>query len=205
MRDSPKGLGLCLVLIIADHTWKEGANFVFSFNIAASSYKSGEFFRKHQLQGIANKQTTSEEVIVDVTGEEENEVRSFEDLENNIADSDRGKASEECAKTTTGTRKRRTTQNQGKKKKKRPNKFSGTPEKAEDLLKYLQDYKSSCYFKGIDFEADLACIPKCESSWREVMLRPLAQKKSVPQEEESRKWARMNMINTSSKSRLNRR
>ena len=90
-------------------------------------------------------------------------------------------------------------------KKKRPKKFSWTPEKAEDLLKYLQDYKSSCDFKGIDFEADLACIPKCESSWREVMLRPLAQKKSVPQEEESRKWARMNMINTSSKSRLKRR
>ena len=116
MRDSLKGLGLCLVLIIADHTWKEGANFDFSFNIAVSSYKSGEFFRKHQLQGIANKQTTSEEVIVDVTGEEENEGRSFEDPENNNADSDRGKASEECAKTTTGTRKRTTSQNQGKKK-----------------------------------------------------------------------------------------
>ena len=116
MRDSPKVLGLCLVLLVVDHTWKKVANFDFSFNIAASSYKSGEFFRKHQLQGIANKQTTSEEVIVDVTGEEENEVRSFEDLENNIADSDRGKASEDCAKTTTGTRKRTTTQNQGKKK-----------------------------------------------------------------------------------------
>ena len=49
--------------------------------MAASIYKPGEFFRKHQLQGIANKQTTSEEVIVDVTGEEENEERSFEDLE----------------------------------------------------------------------------------------------------------------------------
>ena len=82
---------------------------------------------------LANKQTTSEEVIVDVTGEEENEGRSFEDLENDIADSDRGKASEECAKTTTGTRKRTTTQNQGKKQ--RPKKFSWTPEKAEDLLK----------------------------------------------------------------------
>ena len=66
--------------------WKEGANFDFPFNIAASSYKSGEFCRKHQLQGIAKKQTTSEEVIVDVTGEEENEGRSFEDLENDIAD-----------------------------------------------------------------------------------------------------------------------
>ena len=113
-------------MIIADHTWKEGANFDFSFNIAVSSYKSGEFFRKHQLQGIANKQTTSEEVIVDVT--EENEVRSFEDLENNIADSDRGKASEESAKTTTGTRKRTTTQNQGKKKRDQRN-FHGLQRK----------------------------------------------------------------------------
>ena len=81
MRVSPS-----LVLIIAYHMWKEGANFDFPFNIAASSYKSGEFCRKHQLQGIAKKQTTSEEVIVDVTGEEENEGRSFEDLENDIAD-----------------------------------------------------------------------------------------------------------------------
>ena len=104
-------------MIIADHTWKEGANFDFPFNIAASSYKSGEFFRKHQLHGKANKQTTSEEVLVDVTGEEENEGWSFEDLENDIADNDRGKASEECAKTITRTRKRTTTQNQGKSKK----------------------------------------------------------------------------------------
>ena len=90
--------------------------FRFSFQHTASSYKSGEFFRKHQLQGIANKQTTSEEVIVDVTGEQKSEGRSLEELENNIADSDRGKASEECAKTTTGTRKSTTSQNQGKKK-----------------------------------------------------------------------------------------
>ena len=97
-------------LITADHTWKEGTNFDFPFNVAASSYKPGKLFRKHQLQGIANKQTTSEEVTVGVTGEEENEERSFEDLENDFADNDRGKASEEGAKTTTRT------QNQGKKK-----------------------------------------------------------------------------------------
>ena len=92
------------VFIITDHTWKEGVNFDFPFNTAASSCKSGEFFRKHQLQGIANKQTTSEEVTVDVTGEEENEERSFKDLENDIttiADNNRGKASEECAQATT--------------------------------------------------------------------------------------------------------
>ena len=69
-------------------------------------------------------------MIVDVTGEEENEERSFEDLENDIADKDRGKASEEGVKTTIRTRKRTTTQNIGKK---RPKKFSCTPEKAEDL------------------------------------------------------------------------
>ena len=66
--------------------------------MAASSYKPGEFFCKHQLQGIVNKQTTSEEVIVDVTGKEENEERSFEDLENDIANNDQGKTSEEGAK-----------------------------------------------------------------------------------------------------------
>ena len=84
--------------------------------MAASSYEPGEFFHKHQLQGIANKQTTSEGVIVDVTGEEKNEERSFENLENDIADNDRGKASEECSKTPTKTRKRTTTQNESKKR-----------------------------------------------------------------------------------------
>ena len=59
--------------------------------MAALIYKPGEFFCKHQLQGIVNKQTTSEEVIVDVTGEEENEERSSEDLENDIADNDQGR------------------------------------------------------------------------------------------------------------------
>ena len=93
-----------------------GANFDFPLNMMAFSYKPGEFFCKHQLQRIANKHTTSKEVIVDVTGEEENEGRSFEDLENDIADNDRGMASEECAKTTTKTRKYTTTQNQSKKR-----------------------------------------------------------------------------------------
>ena len=88
MRDSPRGLGLCLVLIIADHMWKEGANFHFPFNIQLQATNLASFFRKHQLQGIANKQTTSKEVIVDVTGEEKSEGRSLEHPENNIADSD---------------------------------------------------------------------------------------------------------------------
>ena len=66
--------------------------------MAASIYKPGKFFRKHQLQGIANNQTTSEEVIVDVTGEEENEERSFEDLENDIADNDRGRPQKKARK-----------------------------------------------------------------------------------------------------------
>ena len=56
------------------------------------------FFRRHQLQGIANKQNTSEEVIVDVTGEEENEERSFKDLENDIADNDRGRPQKKVRK-----------------------------------------------------------------------------------------------------------
>ena len=43
-------------------------------------------------------------------------------------------------------------------KKKIPKKFSWTPEKAEDLFKYVQDYKWSCDFKGTDFEADLVCM-----------------------------------------------
>ena len=82
--------------------------------MAASSYKPSEFFRKQQLQGIANKQTFSKEGIVDVKGEDKNKERSFEDLENDIANNDRGKASEKCTKTR--THKRKTTQNQGKEK-----------------------------------------------------------------------------------------
>ena len=66
--------------------------------MAALIYKPGEFFRKHQLQGIVNKQTTSEEVIVDVTGEEENEERSSEDLENDIADNDQGRPQKKARK-----------------------------------------------------------------------------------------------------------
>ena len=91
--------------------------------MVASIYKPGEFFRKNQLQGIANKQTTSEEVIVDVTGEEENEERSFEDLENDIADNDRGRPQKNARKP----------QQHKTRAKKRPKKFSWTPEKAEDL------------------------------------------------------------------------
>ena len=83
----------------------------FSFQHGGFKLQVWGVFRKHQLQGIANKQTTSEEVVVDVTGEEENEERTFENLENDIADNDRGKASEEGAKTTTRTRKRITTPN----------------------------------------------------------------------------------------------
>ena len=90
--------------------------FRFSFKHGGFKLQTWRVFCKHQLQGIANKQTTSEEVIVDVTDEEENEERSFEDLENDIADNDRGKAPEEGAKTTTRTRKRTTTQNQSKKR-----------------------------------------------------------------------------------------
>ena len=29
---------------------------------------------------------------------------------------------------------------------------------AEDLLKYVREYKSACEFRGVDFEADLACM-----------------------------------------------
>ena len=72
--------------------------FRFSFKHGGFKLQTGEFFRKHQLQGIASKQKNREEVIVEVTGEGENEERSFEDLENDNADNDRGKASEECAK-----------------------------------------------------------------------------------------------------------
>ena len=90
--------------------------------MAASIYTPGEFFRKHQLQGIA---TTSEEGIVDVTGEEENEERSFEDLQNDIADNDRGRPQKKA---------RKPQQHKTRaKKKKRPKKFSWTTEKAEDL------------------------------------------------------------------------
>ena len=102
-----------------DNRWshvERRRQFRFSFKHGGFKLQTWRVFCKHQLQGIANKQTTSEEVIVDVTDEEENEERSFEDLENDIADNDRGKAPEEGAKTTTRTRKRTTTQNQSKKR-----------------------------------------------------------------------------------------
>ena len=70
----------------------------FPFNTTTSSYEPGEFFCKHQLEGIANKQTTSEEVIVDVSGEEENKEWSFEDPENYITIYNQGKVSEEAQK-----------------------------------------------------------------------------------------------------------
>ena len=40
----------------------------------------------------------------------------------------------------------------------KPKKFSWTAEKAEDLLKYVREYKSASEFRGVDFEADLACM-----------------------------------------------
>ena len=45
-------------------------------------------------------------------------------------------------------------------------KFAWTDDKVEDLLKYINDYKTNCDFKGIDFEADLAlCMLRCENAW----------------------------------------
>ena len=41
---------------------------------------------------------------------------------------------------------------------KKVKKFAWTDDKVEDLLKYINDYKTNCDFKGIDFEADLASL-----------------------------------------------
>ena len=43
-------------------------------------------------------------------------------------------------------------------KNRRTKKFAWTTEKIEDHLKYIKNYKSNCDFRGIDFEADLACM-----------------------------------------------
>ena len=130
-----------------------------TFNMAA--YKPGELFRKHRLSTMLNGQSDIEETVADVIREDENVHHSLGDLvAANIIEDERGKVrdDEEGAKTptTTITRKRKAANNQGKDK--RPKKLSWTPEKAEDLLKYVLDYKSHCDFKGIDFEADLASM-----------------------------------------------
>ena len=70
-------------------------------------------------------------MIVDVTGEEENEERSFEDLGNDIADNDRGRPQKKVRKPQ--QEHVNTQQHKTRAKKKRPKKFSWTPEKAEDL------------------------------------------------------------------------
>ena len=127
---------------------------------------------------MLNGQSDIEETVVDVIGEDENVQHSLGDLvAANIIEDERRKAQDEEGaetRTTTTTRKRKATNNQGKNK--RPKKFSWTPEIAEDLLKYVQDYKSTCDFKGIDFEADLASsIQKFKRTWREIMPLILAQ------------------------------
>ena len=128
--------------------------------MAASCYKPGELFRKHQLSTVLNGQSDIDETVVDVIEEDENVETSLLDLvaANIIEDGQRKTRDEEDAKTptTTTTRKRKATNNQGKNK--IPKKFSWTPEIAEDLLKYVQDFKSNCDFKGIDFEADIASM-----------------------------------------------
>ena len=128
--------------------------------MAASCYKTGELFRKHQLSTMLNGQSYIEETVVDVIEKDENLEHSLGDLvAANIIEDERRKAQDdEVAKTPTmtTTRKCKATNNQGKNK--RPKKFSWTPKIAEDSLKYVQDYKSTCDFKGIDFKADLASM-----------------------------------------------
>ena len=105
------------------------ANLDFPFNMAASIYKPGEFFREYQLQGTANRQTTSEEVIVDVTGEEENEERCFEDLENDIADNDRGRPQKKAQKPQQEHVNAQQHKNSAKKKKRDQRSFHGLQRK----------------------------------------------------------------------------
>ena len=68
---------------------------------------------------------------------------------------------EEAAKTNTcsneaSTKKRKKMQKQAVSKKVK--KFVWTDDKVEDLLQYINDYKTNSDFKGIDFEADLASL-----------------------------------------------
>ena len=109
---------------------------------------------------MLNGQSYIEETVVDVIEKDENLEHSLGDLvAANIIEDERRKAQDdEVVKTPTmtTTRKCKATNNQGKNK--RPKKFSWTPKIAEDSLKYVQDYKSTCDFKGIDFKADLASM-----------------------------------------------
>jgi len=48
---------------------------------------------------------------------------------------------------------------------KKVKKFAWTDDKVGDLLKYINDYKTNCDFKGIDFETTLLlCMLQCENA-----------------------------------------
>lgn len=123
--------------------------------MATNNISKGELFRRYQLQ----KSLEYEE-------EDQNEEQlEFNDQLESGKDGDGEQAfaceEEEAAKTSTcsneaSTKKRKKMQKQAVSKKVK--KFAWTDDKVEDLLKYINDYKTNCDFKGIDFEADLASL-----------------------------------------------
>lgn len=133
--------------------------------MATNNISKGELFRRYQLQ----KSLEYEE-------EDQNEEQlEFNDQLESGKDGHGEQAfaceEEEAAKTSTcsneaSTKKRKKMQKQAVSKKVK--KFAWTDDKVEDLLKYINDYKTNCDFKGIDFEADLAtlyaAVRKCNSS-----------------------------------------
>ena len=92
------------------------------------------------------KAADDEDSIIQVEDKDGNAIQSSEPTQSNeIPSSSSTKKRKQGPTTKTSTSKK-------------PKKFSWTADKAEDLLKYLREYKSAREFRGVDSEADLACM-----------------------------------------------
>lgn len=108
---------------------------------ASVSYKPGEYFRRYQLTKLVPDSEDNGEDVDSLLGTE----NSAENVEN----------VQQLSKT---KRKASTHEAKAPKKQKVNKKFTWSPRMIEDLLAYMKEYKSSCDFKGLDFEADLSSM-----------------------------------------------
>ena len=100
----------------------------------------------YQLQKQLQSETDDEDSISQVENEDGNAIQSSAPTQSNkFPSSSSSKKRKQGSTTKTSTSKK-------------PKKFSWTADKAEDLLKYVREYKSACEFRGVDFEAYLACM-----------------------------------------------
>ncbi|XP_022791953.1 uncharacterized protein LOC111331161 [Stylophora pistillata] len=108
---------------------------------ASVSYKPGEYFRRYQLTKLVPDSEDNGEDVDSLLGTE----NSAENVEN----------VQQLSKT---KRKASTHEAKAPKKQKVNKKFTWSPRMIEDVLAYMKEYKSSCDFKGLDFEADLSSM-----------------------------------------------